>query len=79
MHGRAYNAERTRGQQSRGKQGEISSRNTQHLIKYSPLLFAAPISSIHSIHCIKTSNSIQEELPIWTPIKPQISQCKIKI
>jgi hypothetical protein len=62
-----------------GQQGGHSSQNTQHLIDHLLLLFAAPFSSISSIHHKKNSKSRQEKICIRTPIKSHISQCRLKV
>jgi hypothetical protein len=59
MQNRNYSAEGTWGPQHWGQQGEHSSRNTQHPINHSLLLFADSISSISSNHHNKNSNSLQ--------------------
>jgi hypothetical protein len=61
MQNSKYSTEGTCGRQYWGQQGGCSSPNTQHLINHLPLLFAAQISSIHSNHHNKNSNSLQEK------------------
>jgi hypothetical protein len=60
--------------QHRGKQGGRSSRIMQQLIKYSPLPFADPLSSIGCNHHNKNINNFQEKIRIRTPIKSQVNQ-----
>jgi hypothetical protein len=72
MQNRNYSAEGTCGRQHWGQQGEHSSRNTQHPIDHSLLLFATPISSNHH----RKSASLQEEN---TVIKTRIGQLMQKM
>jgi hypothetical protein len=48
-------------------------------IDHSLLLFAAPISSMGSNHHKKHSKSLQEKIRIRTPVKSQVSQCRLKM
>jgi hypothetical protein len=59
------------GRQHHDQQGEHSSRNTQHPIDHSLLLFAALTSSNHHN---KNRNSLQGKIRIRTPITSQVSQ-----
>jgi hypothetical protein len=79
MQNRDCNAEGTYGQQHRGQQGGHSSSNTQHLTAHSLMLFTALIGSIGSNRHNKNSNSLQKKICIRTPIKSQVSQCKLKM
>jgi hypothetical protein len=79
MQNRDYSAEGTRGRQNRGWQGGHSSRNTQHPIDRSLLLSAAPNSSASSNHLSINSNSLQDTLDTRSPIKPHVSQYKLKM
>jgi hypothetical protein len=75
---RNYRAEGTWGRQHREQQRRSSSRNTQHLIDHSALLFAAPIRSIGSNHHKKSRKDLQERIRITTAIKSQGTQCRIE-
>jgi hypothetical protein len=79
MQNRNYNAEENCRRQQRGQQGGISSRNTQHPIDHSPLLFAAPICSISSNHHNNNSSRLQDKILIRTSVKDQVSQCSLEI
>jgi hypothetical protein len=48
-------------------------------IDHSLLHFAAPMSSIGSNHHYQNSISLQDEIRIRTPIKHQVSQCRLKM
>jgi hypothetical protein len=58
MQNRNYRAEGNKRQQRRGQQGGLFSLNIQHMIDHSPLLFAAPIGSIHHN---RNNSSLQEK------------------
>jgi hypothetical protein len=79
MQNKSFSAEGTCGRQHTGPQRGRSSRNTQHLIDHSLLLFAAPISSIGSNRHNKNSYSLHEKIRIKTPIKYQVSLCRLKM
>jgi hypothetical protein len=76
---RNYSAEGTCGREHRDEQAEDSSRNIQHPMDHSALLVAAPISSVGSNHHNTKSNDLQDKMSTRTPVKSQISQCRLKM
>jgi hypothetical protein len=77
MQNRYYSAEEICGGKQRGQHGGCSSRNTLHLIE------SAALRSSDQQQRQQTSqqnrNSLQEKIPIRTPIKSQVNQCRLKM
>jgi hypothetical protein len=65
--------------QTLGWQGGHSLRNTQHPTDRSLLLSAAPNRSISSNHLSTNSNSLQGTMDSRSPVRPQVSQCRLKM